>query len=92
MNICLLGKKYTWFIFSVGSLDYNMTGRFSTTTEMVKGKMLRIVNGQSTNEYDYFVEKVSTQDEYGDNVDIYYLYFSYSNYYERWTFDMLNRL
>lgn len=82
----------TWFIFSVGSLDYNMIGRITNTTGVVKGKTLRIVNGQVTNEYTYFVEKVSTQDEYGDDVDIYYLYFSYSNYYERWTFDMLNRL
>lgn len=82
----------TWFIFSVGSLDYNMTSRLAHTTGVVKGKTLRIVNGKVTNEYDYFVEKVSTQDEYGDNVDIYYLYFSYSKYYERWTFDMLSRL
>lgn len=82
----------TWFIFSVGSLDYNMTGRITNAKGIVNGKTLRIVNGQVTNEHHYFVEKVSTQDEYGDDVYIYYLYFSYSNYYERWSFDMLNRL
>lgn len=82
----------TWFVFSLGSLDNNMVGRITYTTGVVKGKMLRFVDGRCTNEYDYYVEKVITQDEYGDDVDIYYLYFNYSNYYERWTFDMLNRL
>ena len=73
----------TWFVFSLGSLDNNMVGRITYTTGVVKGKMLRFVDGRCTNEYDYYVEKVITQDEYGDDVDIYYLYFNYSNYYER---------